>query len=196
VEAARCRASGATRLREILKVTAIAECSGGRTGAPPARAIGPESRRCRAGTEPGRRLERLLLPESWNGAGAAGTERVRKILAPPRRWSASGPQRAGSCASTAPPSSSGISTISGGTSAISRKTVSLFDGTVADNIARFDQNRHVRGHPGSRGDRRRARDDPAPERRLRHKDRRRRHGALRRPAAAFGLARAVYGNPF
>ena len=78
--------------------------------------------------------------------------------------------------------------------------VELFDGTVAENIARFRPelrgSRHHRGGPG----RRRARDDPAAAGRLRHAHRRRRRGAFGRPAPARrarpgALRRSLPGRP-
>ena len=61
--------------------------------------------------------------------------------------------------------------------------IELFDGTIAENIARFGEVRCGQGDRG-RAARRHARDDPAHAQGLRHADRRRRQRAVRRPAPA------------
>jgi len=127
------RRQALTRLRRDSEGHRIAECSGGRTGAPPARSYRSESRRCRA--RHGRVVSRtLLLPESLNGA-ALLEDRARQEN--PRHQGAgrqSGPQRAEGRATYdgAAHLEQWHSTISGGTSAISRKPFAVRR-TVADN---------------------------------------------------------------
>ena len=70
--------------------------------------------------------------------------------------------------------------------------VALFDGTVAENICRFDRRCHFGRHPESRADRRRPRHHPSAARGIFDPDRPGRHVAVGRPAATRSALRAPY----
>ena len=129
---------GIGRLRAILKVTAGAGRAEGHPATAPPQPDGRGSQRRRARNAKDGRIQRVIRAESRNWVGASRCQRCRKIFAREGSGWASGRPRRARCASTARQSIVGVPTISGGTSDTLPQDVSLFDGTVATNIARFD----------------------------------------------------------
>ena len=83
------------------------------------------------------RMFRFRSRPVWDWLCLAQARRARPRSR--RRWSESGRPEAASCGSTAPRSINGETRISAAISATCHRKSALFDGTVAENICRFDE---------------------------------------------------------
>ena len=130
---------GINRLRAVLKVDRAARGAGGQPAAALSQPDGREPQRRRAWHAKNGRLAGILWPAGRNVDWRCSVPAPPENLRSRKQLSASGRPQRGRCASTVLRLIIGILTISDDTSVTCPRMSRLFDGTVATNIARFDE---------------------------------------------------------